>query len=332
MMGTYKVALLGNRKLSVLVGEYLRRDPHVEMMVVLNPDDQGVDEGGAVSLKKRAGDWACTVCQPENLRLPDQDAPIKAFQPDIILSCSYAKIIPKSVIELSNIASLNIHFSDLPRNRGCLPVVWTLAQREPHLTATLHRLSPGIDDGDIIMQERMPLSGAMTSQEATERCAELGFSVFRQYWNALLSGRAPDGVPQEDANATYHKLRHPYDRHPPWPREAEEVAAVVNSLTFAPYPAARARFVGECDLAGEWRILGPATLVDVDAAAGGRAPGDLRRDAEGRLTIACGDGRCICVKGVYPYDESCDPDGLDSALAKNAALVFSYEERPLYSP
>lgn len=254
-----RIALLGNRAMAIEIGEYLHAQEGVEMLIVLNPDDDGRDRGQALSLSKRAADWGVRTIQPKGLRKPAQIALLADFDPDLILSCSYARIIPQTVIDLGREGCLNIHFADLPKNRGCLPVVWTLALGAPDLVATLHEITPGIDDGPILMQARSPVSPGTTAEIATGICAKLGAGLFKTYFDAWMRGDAPSAVVQDESVVTYHTMVHPYDRYPPVWLNPTRVANTINALTFPPHPAAR---LNQSNADDELVLRGPAKPVD----------------------------------------------------------------------
>ena len=122
-----KVLILGNRLLGGMCLDFLAALEGVEILLVLNPDDDGVDGPGGISLKRRAAAWGIRTIQPAGIGDPEVKRSLREFEPDLGLSFSYARIIPQEIIDLPKSGFLNVHFADLPKNRGCLPVVWTIA-------------------------------------------------------------------------------------------------------------------------------------------------------------------------------------------------------------
>lgn len=330
MKEVYKVALLGNRAMAIDIGGFLNVQDNVALFVVLNPDDEGKDEGQALSLKKASVDWACETYQPKGLKSDKQIAPLEAFAPDIIISCSYARIIPERVIDLPELGSYNIHFANLPRNRGCLPVVWTIAQQEPELCATLHEISPGIDDGAIISQSKTTYTAGMTAETATQICAELGVEAFKNYWESVVSGKPMPAVPQDENLITYHTMRFPYDRFIPWSKPANVVAAMINSLTFPPHPGARSEFNARFECPGEWYVRGPATVISFDDGIS-RCAGQAIQNSTG-LMIVCGDREAVLVNRIEANSEDCNQDVLQEHLSSGTPIIFDDPQNPEYTP
>lgn len=72
-----------------------------------------------------------------------------------VLVVSNSGLLGRRVLALPNALFLNVHVSKLPRFRGMNNVEWALFHGE-RLWATVHRIAPGIDTGDILLQEALP--------------------------------------------------------------------------------------------------------------------------------------------------------------------------------
>jgi methionyl-tRNA formyltransferase len=57
---------------------------------------------------------------------------------DIVVSLEYDKVIRP--IDLNHARAFNIHFSNLPKYRGCLTSVWPIRNGEKQAGATLHEV------------------------------------------------------------------------------------------------------------------------------------------------------------------------------------------------
>lgn len=290
----HRILILGNRALGVHALHHLLTRGEKNILVVLNPDDTGVDDTGGVSLKRRVLAWGVDHIQPKGLRDDETRAILRDFKPTFGLSCSYAKIIPPDVIGMPTHGFLNVHFADLPVNRGCLPVVWTIAGGADRLTASLHEVTEGLDEGAILSKGSVPMTPGTTAGEGYAACVDIGAKLFRDFWD----GYAPTGqfrsVPQDDDAATYHKMRHPYERWIPWHLDARHVADIINALTYFPHPSGRTQTPeGE-----EIGILGSA-LARADLAG---QPGEVVF-ADNEWAVICGSGGGVTLGGLRLGDE-----------------------------
>jgi methionyl-tRNA formyltransferase len=89
---------------------------------------------------------------------------IAELNPDLIVSAFFNQRIGEVIAGLAP-AALNIHPSLLPAFKGVDPVFYALLRGAP-LGATVHRISPDLDSGDIVAQRRFePISGASVLYE-----------------------------------------------------------------------------------------------------------------------------------------------------------------------
>ena len=78
---------------------------------------------------------------------------IKNLEPDLLISIACNQILLKSTINISKIATLNLHCSLLPKHRGLMPSFWTLYNKDDVVGVTVFIMDEGIDTGDIITQK-----------------------------------------------------------------------------------------------------------------------------------------------------------------------------------
>jgi methionyl-tRNA formyltransferase len=72
-------------------------------------------------------------------------------------------VLKEKVLNLPDKIFLNIHASELPRYRGMNNVEWALYENNA-LYVTVHKISRGIDEGDILYQEKIDLRGQNLKQ------------------------------------------------------------------------------------------------------------------------------------------------------------------------
>lgn len=80
---------------------------------------------------------------------------ILKLQPDCVVVSSYHQILPPELIKLS--AFINVHYSPLPQYRGRANVNWAMINDEPCAAITIHKISPELDEGNILFQQLIPI-------------------------------------------------------------------------------------------------------------------------------------------------------------------------------
>lgn len=80
---------------------------------------------------------------------------IQAFGPDVLLSVYYRNIIRQNILDTVGGKAMNLHPSLLPDYKGCLSSVHALLNAEVETGYTFHYVTPEVDAGNILLQERM---------------------------------------------------------------------------------------------------------------------------------------------------------------------------------
>lgn len=97
------------------------------------------------------------LLETDDINKPEARRWLQALSSDFILSFHFNQRILDPVAKLPTVAALNFHPSWLPDWRGVDPVLFALLDGSAELGATIHIVSPGLDEGDILLQERFPL-------------------------------------------------------------------------------------------------------------------------------------------------------------------------------
>lgn len=92
-----------------------------------------------------------------NVNSPEVVEQIRQINPDLIVSVSMNQIVKKEILSMPPKRCINVHCAPLPKYAGMSPYVWALANNEDHSAATIHYMEEGLDEGDIIVQDKVPV-------------------------------------------------------------------------------------------------------------------------------------------------------------------------------
>ncbi len=173
---------------------------------------------------------------------------------DVLFSLQYDRII--RLEELGGARAFNLHFSALPQYRGCFPSVWPLRQGEKRAGVTLHVLTAGIDDGDVVDQRCFDLPGFLTAYDLYRLYHLHGHELLRCNVEAILNGKEK-ALPQDASRASYYDRKSiDFAQRELRCREMAvgECVNLARSLMFEPYqmPTFEGREVVSCEPV-EWR-------------------------------------------------------------------------------
>lgn len=152
---------------------------------------------------------------------------LKELRPDALLVISYGKIIPKSLLKLTD-WPLNVHPSDLPRLRGASPVRTALLLNLDSTACCIMKMTPRLDDGDILLREKVEIASHENYGELEARLGELGGRMAVRALDAIESGTA-ELTPQDHDKATYCRTFDRADTEIDWNVPAEMVESFVRA-------------------------------------------------------------------------------------------------------
>lgn len=87
-------------------------------------------------------------------------------------------IFGKSLLGIAT--CINVHPGILPYFRGLDPVLWSLYHKKP-VGATVHKISPGIDEGHIYISRQLPWQSAGSTLELRLQCMSLGAHLLCEF-------------------------------------------------------------------------------------------------------------------------------------------------------
>jgi methionyl-tRNA formyltransferase len=82
---------------------------------------------------------------------------IKHYNPDIIVTAHFKKLLKKVLIDIPKKGCVNLHPSLLPHYRGMAPQHWPIVNGDKETGITVHYINEGIDTGNILIQETLPI-------------------------------------------------------------------------------------------------------------------------------------------------------------------------------
>jgi len=285
-----RIVFLGTPAAAVPSLEALLDAGHEVPLVVTQPDRPAGRSRSPVPppVKVAALAAGLTVAQPRRVRTPDFRRMLAERRPEFLAVVAYGRILTPAVLGVPSIAPVNLHFSLLPRYRGAAPVQWTLARGEARAGVTTMVMSEGLDEGDILLQEPVPIVAGEHAPELQARLAALGAGLLVRTLDGLAGGSIVPR-PQDHARATLAPILSKEDGHLSPGMSAQEIEGRVRG--FDPWP-------------GAWLWRNGRRLRIVRAQADpvldpGAVPGAVVHE-DGGLLLICGGGTRLRLDEVQP--------------------------------
>lgn len=126
------------------------------------------------------------VFQPTKVR-NDFDV-ILQTEADLIVTCAYGQIIPKSILDYPRLGCINVHASLLPKYRGGAPIHWCLLNGDEKTGITIMYMDEAMDSGDIIKQEEYTILENDNVGTLHEKLAILGAELLIKTLPSIIDG------------------------------------------------------------------------------------------------------------------------------------------------
>ena len=191
---------------------------------------------------------------------------------DALVCFAYGKIFGPKFLSLFKAGGVNVHPSLLPKYRGATPVPAAILNCDSETGVTVQTLALGMDEGEILAQEKIALDGTETTDSLLETSAQIAAELL----DGLLTKAASEdgalalqkGRPQE-GEPSYTKTISKDDALIDWSEPANKIAAAIRAYTSE--PGAWTRIGGE---GGETLKILKAVALEDDCLQGqnGAAP------------------------------------------------------------
>jgi methionyl-tRNA formyltransferase len=296
-----RIVFAGSPAIAVPALEAICALPDVELVAVLtNPDSpkgrHGASEPtdvGAAAARLAAtklpvetaflAETSFLILKPQKLDATAREA-LAALKPDLLVSFAYGHIFGPKFLALFPLGGINVHPSLLPRHRGATPIQAAILHRDCETGLSIQTLAREMDSGDLLYQERVPLTNRETTESLSALMATKAAAALPQVLSDIAQGRAESHPQAGELSycATITKDKGRID----WSQSAEAIDAQIRAFT--PWPLS-------------WTLHGEQYLNLLEAAPYTEAPcaevpagAVLGIDKRAGILVQTGDG-VLCV-------------------------------------
>src|SRR6185312_699111 len=235
------------------------------------------------AIKKYALEKGLKILQPEKLKSPKFIEELKSLKADLQVVVAF-RMLPEIVWNMPPIGTVNLHGSLLPEYRGAAPINWAIINGEKETGVSTFKLQDQIDTGNILLQEKIPVSETDTAGTLHDRMmivgAELLLKTIRQLEKGILKE-----IPQPSTSS----VEPPTFRTAPkiftetceinWNKNVDEIYNFIRGLS--PYPSSFTFLNGK-----KLKIF----FAEKEKSVQSNIPGELLTDHKTFLKFAAKDG------------------------------------------
>jgi methionyl-tRNA formyltransferase len=279
-----RLIMLGTGPFAVPTLQKLAASRHEIGLVITRPPKA---RNETASPLQRAGESLnLRVLSPPTVNTPEAQSQLTSLAPDLLVVCDYGEILRPETLNTARLGGINLHGSLLPKYRGAAPIQWAILNGEAETGNSVIQMTPGLDAGPLLAQQRTPIDPDDDAEQLEARLAQMGAEAVLAVVDELESGKAQP-IAQDKSLASKAPRLKKEQGAIDWSRTAAEIKNQVRALR--PWPRAFTfwRRPGSQPIRVNIDRVDTVSAVILSEAAA--TPGTIL-DATGRLLIAAGKG------------------------------------------
>ena len=175
-MNKKKIVIFYGREIGKNILKILNKDKNIEIVLRISTKKIKNNKSVYFNKNKKNKSW--------NLILKK----LKKLNDFTIITAWWGFILPKKILKLSNINTINLHPSFLPYGRGKYSNVWAIINNEP-FGATISSLGFQIDNGGVYCQKKIRVKFNSTAESLYNNAVKLCYELFKQNYKKILNGK-----------------------------------------------------------------------------------------------------------------------------------------------
>lgn len=218
------------------------------------------------------------VLQPVRLRNPESIEELRTYPADIIVVAAFGQILPREVLDMPRFGCVNIHASLLPHLRGASPIQHAILMGDDKSGVTIMQMDEGLDTGDILIQESIPIEADDTGGSLFDKLAVLGSELIVKALPLIERGEITP-VPQDDSLSDHVGMLTKSMGQMDFTHPAVEIERQIRGMD--PWPGAYTSYKGK-----QLKVWKAACLAESVS----EAPGTVIRTDKSSIYVSTGDG------------------------------------------
>ncbi len=248
---------------------------------------------------------------PADLNNDDFQRKINKFDPDLIIVYSYGKILPKKILDIPKLGSINIHCSILPKWRGASPIQRAIQNDDKETGISFFSMRAEVDTGEILSSYVVDIDDSHNTRSLQVELSNIAGNMIEGVINNLSRERKL--VKQKESDASYAKKITKDEARISWASPCREIFCKVRA--FIEWPVAEAVIVNE---------IVKIYDVEYEICNHDSGVGEILELSADYLSVRAGDGIVKIQKLQFPGRKpitAADLKNSNSAFSKNIKRI-----------
>lgn len=293
-----KIVYMGTPDFAVGPLDAMIKAGHQIVLVVTQPDKKRGrgKELTFTPVKECAVRNGIEVFQPARIKSPEAVDRLRECEADIFVVAAFGQILSQEILDIPKFGCINIHASLLPKYRGAAPIQWAIINGEKETGVTIMQMDAGLDTGDMLLKETVPIDEKETGQTLHDKLSTAGARLIVKALPLIESGQAAPQK-QADEESCYAKMLDKELGHIDWKRSAVEIERLIRGLNA--WPSAYTK------LGGKTLKIWEADVVETSSARYAKLkdaepkliqmPSAVIEVAKDEIVVVCEEG-LLCIR------------------------------------
>ena len=226
-----RVVFMGTPDFAVGALESIIQAGHDVAAVVTQPDKpKGRGKGMQMTpVKACAVLHEIPVFQPVKVKESDAVEQLRKYGADVFVVAAFGQILSQEILTMPKYGCVNIHASLLPKYRGAAPIQWAIINGERTTGVTIMQMDRGIDTGDMLMKDEVPISARETADSLHDKLAQTGARLIVEALAKIEKGEITP-VRQNEEESCYAKMLHKSMSRIDWQQDAVGLDCLIRGL------------------------------------------------------------------------------------------------------
>jgi methionyl-tRNA formyltransferase len=224
------------------------------------------------------------VLQPEKLKDPAFLEELRSLEANLQVVVAF-RMLPEIVWAMPAYGTFNLHASLLPKYRGAAPINWAIINGENETGVTTFFLQQEIDTGDILLQEKLPISPQDNAGTLHDKLMQIGADVVLRTVQAIEQDLVQPQAQSKTAELSKAPKIFKEDCQINWNKPGIAVYNFIRGLS--PYPAAFTQVQGK-----GMKLFRVTFMPQIHT----QKPGEVVTDGKTFFRFAVPDGYINCLE------------------------------------
>lgn len=206
-----KIIFMGTPEFAVPSLQVLYYSDLIEILSVITQPDRPAGRGGQIKIspiKELANKLSIPVFQPDQIK-KDNDIInyLKNCKADAFVTVAFGQILSKEILDIPKLGTINLHASLLPKYRGPNPIQRAVINGDLETGITTMLTNEGVDTGDILLMQQIPILIDYTSVGLSKLISNLGARLLADTVIGLFEGAITPKVQDNSLSCKAPKLK-----------------------------------------------------------------------------------------------------------------------------